>query len=211
MSNSRRREYQRPRSRIRRGGFEYRERSPSKKYEDYAYVLDIIPVGIRKNQTTPILQAIGTRYFTLLEIIPLPDAKIEILEKIGIGKDTREKVKTISERINMDKLTTASLRVLEEAVCKIVEENERRFVEFFNKAQPITIKMHSLELIPGIGKKTMKQILEERKEIPFLSFQDISERVHIPDPKKLVVKRILEELEGNEKYYLFTRGSGQKE
>ena len=38
----------------------------------------------------------------------------------------------------------------------------------------------------------------------FKSFADIKERVKlIPDPEKSVVKRILQELEGNEKHMLF--------
>jgi putative nucleotide binding protein len=35
----------------------------------------------------------------------------------------------------------------------MVKEQEERFVEFFNKAEPITTKLHQLELLPGIGKR----------------------------------------------------------
>ena len=65
--------------------------------------------------------------------------------------------------------------------------------------------MHSLELLPGIGKKFMWQILKERQKTLFTSFQDIAERTHIRSPKDLIIKRILSELQREDKYSLFTR------
>ena len=53
----------------------------------------------------------------------------------------------------------------------------------------------------------MLSILDEREKRPFESFKDIKERVKLlPDPEKAIMKRILLELEGNEKHYLFVRG-----
>ena len=64
--------------------------------------------------------------------------------------------------------------------------------------------MHQFQLLPGVGKKHMADILAERSKKPFASFTDISERVKLfPDPQKTIVRRILQELEGDEKYYLF--------
>jgi len=62
-----------------------------------------------------------------------------------------------------------------------------------------------LELIPGIGKKYMWQILDEREKRPFKSFEDLQQRANTPNPAKLITKRILEELAGESKYRLFTR------
>jgi putative nucleotide binding protein len=63
-----------------------------------------------------------------------------------------------------------------------------------------------LHLLPGIGKKLMWEILEEREKRPFESFQDISERIRaIPHPDQMIIKRILEEIENPDvKYHLFT-------
>ena len=64
--------------------------------------------------------------------------------------------------------------------------------------------MHQLELLPGLGKKHMWQIIETRDEKPFESFSDLKNRVKLmPDPEKAVIKRILQELEGIEKHKLF--------
>ena len=63
-----------------------------------------------------------------------------------------------------------------------------------------------LHLLPGIGKKLMWEILEEREKAPFTSFADISERIKaIPHPEKMILNRIMEELEDpHVKYHLFT-------
>ena len=93
---------------------------------------------------------------------------------------------------------------LENVINKLVEEREKEFVEFFNKCGPISTRLHTLEILPGIGKKHMWDILEARKEKPFESFEDIKKRVKlIPDPKQSIVRRILEELQEKDKYKLF--------
>ena len=52
----------------------------------------------------------------------------------------------------------------------------------------------------------MKDFLDEREKKPFKSFKEIKERIALmPDPKKSLIKRIIEELEGNCKHYLFVR------
>ena len=66
------------------------------------------------------------------------------------------------------------------------------------------MRMHQLELLPGLGKKHMWEVIQARKGKPFESFEDIKNRVKLlPDPKQLVVKRILSELAGKEKYKIF--------
>ena len=60
-----------------------------------------------------------------------------------------------------------------------------------------------MELIPGIGKKTMWTILEERRKKPFESFEDIRNRSKAPDPVVAITERIVRELRGEERYYLF--------
>jgi len=87
-------------------------------------------------------------------------------------------------------------------------KNEARFVEFFNKAGAVNTRVHQLELLPGIGKKHMGSILERREEKEFENFEDIRKRVSLlPDPEKAIVKRILLELQGNEKHMLFVKNS----
>ncbi len=179
---------------------------PRKPKEEWAYVLDFLPVGHPANrEKRPIAQVIGVDYFTLLKVAPKPGVKLDVMEKVYIGEGKRDKIASIIGRINVSELTASAYAELEYAIQKIVEENERKFVEFFNTAGPLTTKLHQLELLPGIGKKHMWEIIEERKKKPFESFEDIKKRVTtLPDPKKAIVKRVMEELEGtDEKWFLF--------
>ena len=45
---------------------------------------------------------------------------------------------------------------------EIVKENQEKFIQFYNHAGPISRRYHSLELIPGLGKKTMNLIVSNR-------------------------------------------------
>jgi putative nucleotide binding protein len=185
-------------------------RPPTKKFEEYAYVLDYLPRGYPEDtrpifKKEPIVQAVGDTYFTLLELVPRKGARFTPQEVIFIGRDRREKIDHVKRRITFDVLTATARSELPFVIEKLVEKTEIRFVDFFNNARPLTTRMHSLELLPGIGKKLMWDILEERRKAPFTSFQDISERTPIRTPKEIIVKRILMELGAEDKYNLFTR------
>ncbi|MEM2793564.1 MAG: DUF655 domain-containing protein, partial [Candidatus Methanomethylicia archaeon] len=110
----------------------------------------------------------------------------------------------VKRRIGYNDLTSIARDNLPVTVEKIVEVNEKRFINFFNEAEAITTRLHALELLPKIGKKLMWSIIEERKREPFRNFQDIKERVGI-DAKKIIVERILKEISGDEKYCLFVK------
>ncbi len=183
-----------------------------KKFEDYVYVLDYMAHGKiggtrQAFRSEPLVQIIGEDYFTLLEAIPRIGATISIHERLYIGKDLlREKISHILGRTNYDDLSSTAKTELPSAVEDIVVKNEERFVKFFNTAVAVTPRMHSLELIPGIGKKYTWTILRAREQKPFESFEDIKNRSGLPDPVKLITKRIVEELSEKEpKYRLFTR------
>ena len=62
-----------------------------------------------------------------------------------------------------------------------------------------------LELLPGLGKKTMWAVLEERKKGPFATFADLGTRVSaVHRPEKLIAKRIEMEIsDPTQKYRLF--------
>lgn len=179
--------------------------------EDYALVLDYLPMGKPADpRATPIAQVLGTQYYTLLELVPKPGADIQIFEKLYIGKGERPKVQVIKGRIRYDDLTSLAKSNLEEAIRRIVLEREEEYVRFFNEARPITIRLHSLELLPGIGKKHLFHILDERERDPFKSFEDIRKRVPLlGDPVRIIVHRIMKELTEPCKYYLFARPPGR--
>ena len=179
--------------------------------EEKAIVLDFLPNGYSNDSRpshmkTAIAQALGADQFTLLELVPRKDIFLQPYEEVYIGEDKREKIHHISGKLDIMKLTSTARAELDFVVKDIVQKNEQRYVEFFNKAQPLSTRMHQLELLPGMGKKHMWEVIEERKEKDFESFADLKSRVKLmPDPLKLIVKRIMSELDGKEKHKIFVR------
>ena len=180
--------------------------------EEYAIVLDYLPTGKSSSfKPEPMAQVIGTEHFTLLEVTPT--SALKVLEKVYIGKEKRDKIQFIKRRVSFDELTNTAISEIEKAIEMIVKENSAKFLDFFNKSGSVSLRMHQLELLPGLGKKHLFEMLKEREIKPFESFEELSKRVHLmPNPAKLVAKRILVELEDPKlKYYLFARPPAREE
>ncbi len=173
--------------------------------EEYAIVLEYLPNGYPlERKMIPIVQAIGEKNLTLLELVPRRGSGFEIGEKVYIGEGKRDKVYYISGRLARDKLTESGKSQLEEFIKRIVGEREAEFVEFYNKSDAINKRVHQLEFLPGLGKKHMQEIIKQREEEPFKSFEDIRKRVpNLPDPQKAIERRIFKELVDLERYNLF--------
>ncbi|MEM2419971.1 MAG: DUF655 domain-containing protein [Candidatus Bathyarchaeia archaeon] len=190
-----------------------RETEMEKRYEEYAYVLDFLPHGRPGVRITgragyragALVQLVGEEFFTLLEALVKEGVTLKPHDRVYVGKETRDEITYIIGRIGYEELTAAAKAELPAVISRIVLNREKWFVNFFNTAQAITPRMHALELIPGIGKKYMWQVIREREKKPFESFEDLQRRTQIPNPVKLLTKRILEELAGESKYRLFTR------
>jgi putative nucleotide binding protein len=175
--------------------------------EEWGYVVDFLPAGrAGERLAEPMAQLIGERYFTLLEVTPKPGINLSLGQKVYIGKENRAEIDRIRRRIEFFEMTAAAKNELEEVLKIAVEKREADFVGFFNKCGPVSIRLHQIELLPGIGKKHMQEILEQRDIKPFESFADVRNRVTLmPDPVHLIVSRIKEELGGTSKYYMFVR------
>ncbi|MFH1505441.1 MAG: DUF655 domain-containing protein [archaeon] len=177
--------------------------------EEEAIVLDFLPNGYpfdtnQKAIKTPIVQAIGKNHFTLLELVPKKGIFLQPYEEVYIGDAKRDKIHHINGKIDVARLTQTAKSELEPVITELVKKNEPYFVEFFNKSQPLSTRMHVIELLPGVGKKHMWEIIEERRAEPFKNFSDVKKRVKLmPDPVKVITKRIIEELKGGEKHNVF--------
>ncbi len=173
--------------------------------EDYAIILDYLPYGYPMDgRGQPIAQAIGEKNLALLELVPRRGITLEIKEKVYIGQEKRDKIYFISGRLQREKLTETAKIQLQDYIQRIVAEQEKRFIDFFNTAQALNTRLHQLELLPGFGKKHTQEILEARKEKPFESFDDIKLRLkNIPDPQKAIEKRLIEELSEKQRFNLF--------
>lgn len=175
--------------------------------EEYAIVLDYLPNGYPlEGKTMPVAQAIGEKDLTLLELVPRRETSLEIGEKVYIGEGKREKIYYILGRLKREKLTESAKERLQEVIERIVRQKEKQYVDFYNNATAVNMRIHQIELLPGLGKKHMHEILEQRKEKPFESFQEMKERLHnIPTPEKAIEKRIFQEMTTMQRINLFVK------
>ncbi|ADJ15107.1 DUF655 domain-containing protein [Halalkalicoccus jeotgali] len=176
-----------------------------------AIVLDYLPHGRADDdrpgyQKPPIAFALDGDEFSLHELTLTDDADLKIGDRFDVSTPP-EGVDSVRP-IEYGDLSGGARSELEYVIEDLIDEEEDRFVAIYNEAQPITLRLHQLNLLPGIGKKLRNTILDERKRKPFESFEEIDERVTgLHDPKSVLVDRILEELREDElKYRLFARG-----
>ncbi len=145
---------------------------------------------------------VGEEHFKLLRVQLANDVVINGLDRVSLETGMRRKVVRILTTIKYGELLDESMEMLENAVKKIVLMREPEWVEFLNKAGLLTHKVHTLELLPGISRKKVALILEERDSRPFTSFKDFKERVGV-DPLDSISKKIVEEMRGEAKKYIF--------
>lgn len=179
---------------------------PQEKKEEHAIILDVVFSGQNSFKSDEIAQAIGTTNFSLLELVPKQGVILKVGQKVYIGDGKRDEIQYIKRSLFFDKMSSGAKSELTYALREIVIEREKEYVDFFNKAGPISIRTHSLELIPSIGKKHTRSLLEEREVKPFESFDDIKTRcTFFSDPVKSVIERIIFELETKEDIKIFVK------
>jgi putative nucleotide binding protein len=177
--------------------------------ESYAYVLDYLPNGRQTERgfhREPLALAVGETELKLLELVPRTGAKLVVAARIPLVPiaNVPPPIDHVRRRVGYEELTTTARSELPAALEKIVRANSARYLRFFNESPAVSRRFHLLELLPGIGKKTMQSIVEERKRAPFQSFEEIEARLHVKSPERLIVGRIEQELSGVEdKYRLF--------
>jgi len=180
---------------------------------DGAVVLDFLPHGRTEDdrpqyEKQPLAYALDTETFALSELVVEGDGNVSIGDRVDLSAD--DAIERVRE-VEYDDLSSGAQSELTYAVADLVENEEQRFVDFYNDAQPITLRLHQLDLLPGIGKKIRNGVLDERKRQPFESFGDLQARVDgLHNPEEVLVERILEELrEDDLKYRTFVRQDGE--
>ncbi|MDD1754206.1 MAG: DUF655 domain-containing protein [Methanothrix sp.] len=180
------------------------------KREEVARVLDYLPYGrspdTRSYQKQPLVQSVGETNFVLMELTPKDGVVPAAGTRVYIGSGERDMIDHVNRRIDYIELSNSAKLELPFQIQNIVLDNEARFLRYFNDAGPISTRMHALELLPGIGKKLMWAVLNERRKGPFKSFADLTERVKgLHNPEKLIAKRVEDELMDDKiKYRVFT-------
>ncbi len=173
--------------------------------DEYAYVLEYLPYGIADSKDRHPSAVILTDSLSLLIAALKKNVTVEVGKRVYIGENKRDEIHHIIGRIAPTKLSEAGLDSLKEFVHKIVQENEKKYVGTINTLGPINVRLHALELIPGMGKKLTQKLLEERKKKPFESYVEIDERLQLSSNiMRNIEGRILEEMENKDKYKIFT-------
>ncbi len=177
--------------------------------ENFAYVLDYLPTGRQTERgyhREPLALGLGEDELKLFEIVPRAGTPLTVGERIPLvpHAGVAPPIDHVRRRLGFDELTVAARTELTAALEKIVLASPAKYLRFFNEAPAVSRRFHLLELLPGIGKKTMQSIVEERKKSPFQSFADLESRVHVKNPERLIVGRIEQEMSGvPDKYRLF--------
>lgn len=177
--------------------------------EEWVIVLDFLKHGYSEDSRSfhrrePVIIAIGKEHFILFELVPRADVDVKQHQELYIGEEDRKEVKYIKGTVAYDKLTQSAKTELPHILKRLVAKQEQKFVDFFNYAGPISLRSHSLELLPGVGKKHATQILDERRKTPFESLEDFSKRVtSVSKPEKVIIDRIILELKEEDRHRIF--------
>ncbi len=173
--------------------------------DEYARVLEYLPYGLQDSKERHPTVIILTDSLGLLAAALKKGASVEAGRKVYIGENKREEIHHIIGRITPDKLGVSAMQNLRDQISENVKANESKYVGMINTLGPINVRLHALELIPGLGKKTTQKILDERKMKPFTSYGDIDLRIQLPlSIEKEIEERILEEMQNKDKYKIFT-------
>jgi putative nucleotide binding protein len=177
------------------------------KREEYGVVLDFLPngkAGMASKES--IAQLLGDSYFTLLEVVVKPGASLAQGTRVYVGRGERSEIDHIKGRVLFNDLTNSAQAEAKIEIPKLVLAREADFVGFLNRAGALNIRTHSLELLPSIGKRHLDSIITARDLKPFASFADVHDRVgSLGKVEDIFTNRIIEELRGDSKYYLFTK------
>ncbi|MDJ1431781.1 DUF655 domain-containing protein [Halostagnicola sp. A-GB9-2] len=170
-------------------------------------VLDYLAHGLSDDgrpqyAKSPAGYAMDVEDFGLYEVAFDEDERLTIGSEVVVEPDEERDIVVDAHSVEYDALSSGAQSELEYVVQDLVEDHEERFVDFYNEAQPITLRLHQLNLLPGIGKKLRNGILDERKRKPFDSFEDLEDRVSgLHDPDEILVERIIQELRDDDLKY----------
>jgi putative nucleotide binding protein len=116
-----------------------------------AVVLDFLPHGRTEDdrpqyEKEPLAYALDVETFRLYELI-VDDDGVSIGDRVDIYDS--EAFERVTE-VDFEDIPGGAQSELGYAVEDLVEAEEDRFVDFYNDAQPITLRLHQLNLLPGI-------------------------------------------------------------
>ena len=172
-------------------------------HETHLAVLTVLPPETT-DETDHRIHGIGTDRFTLLEGTLTEDATVVPGDRVALTDDEQGPHAAVTQRLTYETLSQDAQDRLKATVESIITANEQRFVEYYNDAQPISLRRHQLDLLPGIAESRRETILRQRKRRPFADFDDLAARIEqLREPHTILAERVLTELQDEVKYTLF--------
>ncbi|MBL6748433.1 MAG: DUF655 domain-containing protein [Candidatus Poseidonia sp.] len=179
-----------------RGGRNDRQQRPERpealKGEDWARVVEHNP---KENVVTAMAE--NGMLFCRLKV-KASDEMFIPNQRIYIGTDTsqRKEVVAILGMAHLDKMSNMARQDMPLVVQLFVEEHAQYFVEeFYNRAGPMNLKQHSFQLLPDIGNRKAKNMVEARNQLGvFASMDELNAQCSI-NGAELLARRFVQEIE----------------
>jgi putative nucleotide binding protein len=172
-------------------------------HDTHLAVLTILPPETTDDDERRI-QGVGTDHFTLLECALHDETTVAPGNRVALTDDEQGPYASVTQRLTYETLSQDAQDRLEATVESIIIANEQRFIDYYNDAQPISLRRHQLDLLPGIAESRRNAIIRQRERQPFADFDDLVARIEqLRDPHASLAERVLTELQDDVKYTLF--------
>jgi putative nucleotide binding protein len=169
-------------------------------HDTHLAVLTVLPPGTT-DEAEPRIQGVGTDHFTLLEGALHEEATVVPGDRVATTDDEQGPLTSLT-RLTYETLSQDAQDRLEATIESIISTNEQRFIDYYNTAQPISLRRHQLDLLPGIGESRRNAIIRQRERRPFENFDDLEDRVtQLGEPHAILAERVLTELQEDDVKY----------
>jgi putative nucleotide binding protein len=170
-------------------------------HDTHLAVLTVLPPETTDEDERRI-QGVGTDHFTLLEGTFHEETTVAPGDRVATTDDEQGPLTSLT-RLTYETLSQDAQDRLEATVESIISTNEQRFIDYYNTAQPISLRRHQLDLLPGIAESRRNAIIRKRERRPFENFADLEDRVErLKNPQAILAERVLTELRDDVKYTL---------
>jgi putative nucleotide binding protein len=172
-------------------------------HDTHLAVLTVLPPETTDEDERRI-QGVGIDHFTLLEGTLNEETTVAPGDRVATTADEQGPLTSLT-RLTYETLSQDAQDRLDATVESIISTNEQRFIDYYNTAQPISLRRHQLDLLPGIAESRRNAIIRQRERRPFEDFNDLEDRVErLKNPHAILAERVLTELQEDDvKYTLF--------
>ncbi len=154
--------------------------------ESHVRLLDQAP----RNQPGGTCHAMTESNLHLIRIRSAGTASVEQGARLEIGAAGV----TILGALRHRDLSPRGVSQLRESITDVINENPEIYLGFYNRAGPVSLKMHAFQLLPGIGQSTAQQMVRSRGSVGWDSLDAVSAACDI-DAAASLAARLTEEMQ----------------